>query len=199
MELNFEDTIDELDELLADSQRSGPTDEQLKSISALVLEHQSIKGRISRADDWMKDAKKRVEDIEANLLPEVLSAAGVESFKTAEGVVIEVKPVVAGSIPVKDPAKKAAALEWLRKNGHGDLIKSEISISLGRGTEQLSAEVEKTLRKMGLEIEKSEGVHPQTLGAWAREMLAKAAKIPLDTLGIYVGRRATVKQSPSKQ
>lgn len=168
-----------------------PTDDQLRSIAAITEEYLALRARMDKAELWLKEAKARCEEVEATILPELMDSVGIAEFTLSDGTEIRTKPIVAGSITKKNQVE---AFAWLRKNGYGVLIKSIISVSLGKGTDTLGEKAVKALEKMGLEVDRKESVHAQTLGAWAREIIAEGKSIPLDLLGIYVGKRATVKQ-----
>lgn len=192
-ELTFDDAedIDLAADAAAEAQQ-GPTDDQLRGIAGTVETLTALRARMAKAEEWMKQAKAQVEEIETSTLPELMDACGLESFKLTDGSIIEIKKIVAGSIPAKN---REDAFAWLRAQGHDFLIKSEVKVALGKGMDSLAASVVDTLQGMGLEVERKETVHAQTLGGWAREMIAEGVTLPLDLLGIYVGKRATVKQS----
>ena len=50
-------------------------------------------------------------------------------LKLADGSTVDVKPNYSASITI---ANREKAFNWLRKNGLGDIIKNEISVSFGR-------------------------------------------------------------------
>lgn len=170
-----------------------PTDAQLSSVASCAMRMVELEDKLARYEVWAKETKalhKAIAEIE---LPDAMEACGLSEFKLATGQTVVVKPIVAGSIPASDPLP---ALTWLRDHGHGGLIKRNIAVALERGKDKLGDKVIAQLKKLGVDVTTKDTVHPQTLGAWAREMLAdpdKAKGLPLDVLGIYVGRRATVK------
>lgn len=161
----------------------------LKRITNLAESRASTVSLIETLEERLKAAKERLRHVEEVELVEALDLAGMEEFKTKDGVKIGVKRIVAGSIPSKTADE---AFKWLRENGHGGLIKREVSVSFGKGEDQTADETLELLRRYRLEPKDKTTVHAQTLGAWAREMIDEGETIPLDILGIYVGRRATV-------
>lgn len=183
-------TTNEID-FEADALAIGASDDQLKAVASTaqrMIQHQQA---IEKAEAWLKDRKEQLRVIQEVDLVNAMDACGMTSFTLDSGQQVVVKQVCAGSIP-KDNIPQALA--WLRENKFDALIKRKIEVSLGRGKDALGAKAVAALKKMGLEVTENESVHPQTLGAWAREIIeAGKVKLPLELLGIYVGRRATVK------
>jgi hypothetical protein len=167
------------------------SDEQLRNVAATAQKMLTLTQKIEQAEEWVKKHKELLRTIQEVDLVNAMDACGMSSFTLDSGQQIIVKQICAGSIP---KAHEAEALEWLRKNKFDAIIKRKIEVSLGRGMDKLGTKAVDALKKMGLEVKQSETVHSQTLGAWAREII-EGGKItlPLDLLGIYVGRRATVK------
>jgi hypothetical protein len=183
-------TTNEID-FEADALAIGASDDQLKAVASTaqrMIQHQQA---IEKAEAWLKDRKEQLRVIQEVDLVNAMDACGMSSFTLDSGQQVVVKQICAGSIP---KANEAEALAWLRANKFDGIIKSKIEVSVERGKSKLGAQAVAALKKMGLEVKQSEGVHPQTLGAWAREIIEEAKiKLPLELLGIYVGRRATVK------
>lgn len=167
------------------------SDEQLRSVAATAQKMIALQVAIEKAEEWTKKHKELLRTIQEVDLVNAMDACGMSSFTLDSGQQVIVKQICAGSIP---KANEAEALAWLRKNKFDSIIKSKIEVSVERGKAKLGVQAVAALKKMGLEVKQSEGVHSQTLGAWAREIIEGGkVKLPLELLGIYVGRRATVK------
>ena len=54
-----------------------------------------------------------------------MQQAGVELIKLEGGISVEVKPFYSARIPA---SRSEEAFDWLRENGHGDLIKNQVSL-----------------------------------------------------------------------
>jgi len=170
-----------------------PTDAALLKVSTAarrVLKGQEV---IAQLEERLKAAKETMKFLLEVDLPDSMAEIGLESFTLDTGQKVEVKPIVAGSIPKKNLEE---ALAWLTKNGHAGLIKTSIELSFDRDDRAKALKVLAALKEQGLEPSIDESVHAQTLGAWARELIKQGKsekELPLDLLGLYVGRRATVK------
>ena len=116
---------------------------------------------------------------------------GLSEFKLADGTKVTVQQFYSASIP-KD--KVDEAMQWLRDNGHGDLIKNTVSVAFGKGEDTLATDLKKYLGANGNSYEDKTGVHPQTLRAFAREQIEAGQNLPLDTLGIYIGLKTVIKE-----
>lgn len=180
----------------ADALTIRASDEQLKAVATTAQKMLALQQKLEQAEEWTKKHKDLLRTIQEVELPNAMDACGMTSFTLDNGQQVVIKQIVAGSIP---KAHEAEAMEWLRANKHDGLIKRKIEVSLERGKDSLGAKIVAQLKKLGVEVKQSESVHPQTLGAWAREMIEKGKEaLPLELLGLYVGRRATV-SNPATQ
>lgn len=130
-------------------------------------------------------------------LPALMDSAHMEEFKLIDGSRVKIKDVVSGTLPnaQSKPKERQQALSWLFKNGGKGLIKTTFKTEFGTGQEALVAAYEKLITKAKFAAKKDTGVHPQTLCAFVRELLEEGKKVPLETLGIYVGRHAKLELS----
>ena len=110
-------------------------------------------------------------------IPEALAECGLSELKLTDGQKISVQTYYSASIP-KD--KINDALDWLRDNGHGDLIKNTVSIDYGKGEDNVAADMKQKLHEAGQSFTDKTGVHPQTLKAFAREQTETGKNLPLD-------------------
>jgi hypothetical protein len=168
-----------------------PGDKELKSVSNAAGLLLTARQKVKWFEDKLKVAKAELYQLETEELPVAMEACGLSEFTTSDGTRIVVENKVSGSIP---EANRPEAFQWLRDHGHGGLIKNEFKLELGKGQDELAHQVRTQLEALGLAVEVKESVNHQTLGAWARELL-KQGKLdaPLSLLGIFVGKRATVK------
>lgn len=89
-----------------------------------------------------------------------------------------------------------AALGWLEENGHGDLEKHQVTVTLGRGCDAVAAELVEVLRRHpaanSFEVAHRRVVWWNTLAAFAREQVGQGGDPPLDLLGVRRVVRAKV-------
>jgi len=178
-------------DLEADAQAIEASNDQLKQVGELAQKAEDLKAEVDALEQERKARKAELDKLLNNDLPAVMDEAGLSEFKTSNGRKIKVEEVVSASIP---KARLDEALSWLREQGHGDLIKHELKVSLGKGSDNIVPEVKNALwRDYGLDPTDSETVHSQTLSAFCREQMANGVELPEDLLGLYAARVAKLK------
>jgi hypothetical protein len=193
----------DINEILQDS--LDVEDSKLKRISILAEETKGKQFLVASLEEEVKKIKAEVFELTTVKIPEAFDEAGVSKFVTTSGTTVEVKPYVSGSLP-KETVKRFEALNWFRDNGHEGLIKRELSLLFGKGQDEIADALLQKIKsaliefQVIVEINDSPSIHPQTLQAWAREMMAVPATpeegnsaIPFDKLGLWVGRQAKIK------
>jgi hypothetical protein len=107
-----------------------------------------------------------------------------------DGSTINIKPFYSASIKEEN---RAVAYQWLRDNGYDDIIKNTVSVRFGRNEDKLCEDLINQLREQSYPVEQAEKIEPQTLKAWAKEMVERGVEFPTETFGVYVGHKATIK------
>ena len=164
----------------------------LAKITSLAEEAVNLERLIEQLEQNQKEASLRLNQIRNTLLPDEMAQAGMSSFTLSDGSKIEVKDFCSGSLP-KEADRKQAAIDWLVANGGDSLIKYEVSVPFGRRPHYEAIALEHSLKTEGFAVEKTIGVHPSTLQAFAREKLQNGDAIDLEVLGLYAGRTARIK------
>lgn len=170
---------------------TAPSSDQLKSLSAQIDIAVNLNTEKEKLEAMLKTVNESLHNLTTRTLPDIMRAAGTESFKTTGGVVVKLKPFMSGSIP-KEEDKRDIALRWLEKNGAKDLIKTEFDVSLGRGQIGDAKKLRAAIGKLGLDYKEKEGVNAQSLYAFARERMKAAEEVPLELLGLFTGTVAKI-------
>jgi len=166
----------------------------LKSAAKIATAIRETEDEIARTEAYLKEKKKDLLKLTDEDLPSVLQELGVSSFKLEDGSQVDIKPLYGAAIP---KPRIDEAHEWLRDNGHDDIIKNVVACSFGRGEDQNAANFKDTAIKLGLHPEQSESVHSSTLRAWVRERVENGDEFPMELFGAYVGQRAVIKKGKS--
>lgn len=174
----------------------------VRDLQSLAQHALDLQSEIESLQAQAADRQKELTQLLQHKMPERLLAAGVSRLDLRSGHVIELKDIVTGSLP-KDEERRRRALELLRKKGHGDLIKGEMSVTIEKGKDNVAHEAAAQLEQLGFHPEFSSTVHPQTLQAWARERYASDDERDwlvesAETLGLYIAKQATIKE-PKKR
>lgn len=188
--------------------RSVPNSPALTNVSNLVEEWDTLGRDIKVLAARMDTLMSRRTQIERESLPAAMQEAGVTSFTTTWGREVEVKQIVSGNIPALSSIEKAKGpektlllsrrercLAVIRAKWPG-LIKTELSVSLGKGQTGLASRVAELLRKQ-FELDPSvdESIHHQTLNSHFNQLKedGKLEEIPAEPFGLYVGPIARIK------
>ena len=123
------------------------TDSSIKDISNLCQELLVLQGKIGSKEQELKTLKQKEKELSEQIIPSKLEEFGVLDIKLADGSRISAEPFYAARITAE---KTEDAHGWLRKNGHGDIIKNVVSVSFGRGEDDRAKKVMTELFEQGL-------------------------------------------------
>lgn len=175
----------------ANKRVSAPSDEGLKTVSAIaeaIVHHQDL---LERTEESVKQIKKALLKLTDEDLPSAMAEHNLSKFALQDGTEITVKPTYGASIKV---ANREKAFQWLREHNYGDIIKNTVSVSFGQGEDVRANELISSLRTQHFAPTQEESVHANTLKAWVRERIENGQKIDMELFGVYVGQRAVVKK-----
>lgn len=179
-------------ELFDDIKKAQPANKsELKVITTFAKQALELQSKIEQMEEMVKVHRQELHAITTNALPQAMKAVGMDDFTLTTGERIEIKDFLAGSLP-KDPQRRNIALQWLQQNGGESLIKNTLDIDLGKGEGKTAREIEAFLRKKKVDYSTNEGIHPQTLLAFARERLENGEPVPLELLGLFAGQSAKI-------
>lgn len=167
-------------------------DDDLSNIAAMAKRAKLLEKEIEEIESVVNERKEQLRKLTEDSIPAALSEMGMKSFKMADGSSIDVKPFYSASIKANN---KAAAYEWLREKGYDDIIKNTVSVRFGRGEDQLCEGLLNLLRDNNYPVEQTEKIEPQTLKAFAKEMIERGEQLPMELFGVYVGSKATIKSA----
>jgi len=137
---------------------------------------------------------KKLKDVETTLseqtIPNLMQQAGVELIKLEGGISVEVKPFYSARIPA---SKSEEAFQWLRENGHGDLIKNQVSLEFGMKQDNEAKSIVEELKSKGLPVKQKTTVHPSSLRGFVREQIQDLGKdVPAELFGTYVANKTKI-------
>ena len=137
---------------------------------------------------------KKLKDVETTLseqtIPNLMQQAGISMLKLADGSSVEVKPFYSARIP---SSKSEEAFDWLRENGHGDLIKNQVSLEFGMKQDNEAKSLIEELKAKGLPVKQKTTVHPSSLRGFVREQIQDLGKdVPAELFGTYVANKTKI-------
>ena len=183
--------IDDEFELTSEPPETKPRDIQMSDLTQLADSLVSIDDEIKQSEIDLSTLKSKRKTIAEEHLPQLMEQAGISTLTLADGKKIAIQDFVDARI--KDPT---VAFEWLRETNNESIIKNNITVSLGRGDDELAQQVINTLKQQhDIDADVRIGVHNMTLKAFCKDALENpelAESLPREAFGIYEGKRAKI-------
>jgi len=146
--------------------------------------------KITTAEEELKKLKEVETTLSEQTIPNLMQQAGVELIKLAGGVSVEVKPFYSARIPA---SRSEEAFNWLRDNGHGDLIKNQVSLEFKMKQDNEAKALVEELKQKGLAVMQKTTVHPSSLRSFVREQIEDYGKdVPAELFGTYVANKTKI-------
>lgn len=164
-------------------------------ITALAQLLSDQQAQVAALEMQLSEAKAAMIHTERDALPNLMNELQLTEIKLLNGTSVKVVEDVDCAIT---EANRAAALAWLRDNGFGGLIKTEVKASFGRGEEAAARHAFEVLvgELQGQLPELKEAVHASTLKSFVKEQLANGTAVPFDLFSVFPFSRAKV--TPAK-
>ena len=161
-----------------------------KQLSQLVRSLRLVENDIVAAEAYLKTLKQEKHKLSVENIPALMDEMGVERLDV-DGMSVERRMIVAASIPA---ANKDRAFDWLRDNGLDDIIKNDITVSFGKGEDNVAGDVVGLLQDRGFNPTTKTHVHPSTLKAFVKERITDGKPIDLDLFGAFISNTAVIKR-----
>ena len=113
----------------------------------------------------------------------------LSSLKLKDGSELSIKKVFSATMKAD---KKAEAIQWLRDNGLGDIVKNEITVNFGQGEENKAMAYATLARGQGYEPSQKEAVHAMTLKVTMEDWKNKGKEVPQDLFWTFEGNQTKV-------
>ena len=166
--------------------------DNIQSLADQVQTLESLDADIKETENKLKEKKKELERLSGEVIPTMLSEMGLSELRLQDGSSIKVSTSYRAHISV---ANKEAAFNWLRKNGLGDIIKNEISVSFGRNEDNKAADYAELAKGQGFQPTQKMKVEPMTLKALVRERIEANKEMPTEIFGIFSENKTTIKRN----
>ena len=167
--------------------------DDLSEMGKLCQELVTLKHDVKQTELQFKAKKDALQELQ-NRIANTLKDKNLYSFKLMDGSTVTWKEKIRANITEENVDK---AYEFIRSQGAGDIIKNEVSFSFGRGQDGEAKQVKEMFRENGYEPTEKEGIQWNTLDAWVRDSLEKAAEkgetFPEEIFGVYRTNNVTIK------
>lgn len=161
-----------------------------RTLSDLVRTLRNVEQQIDDAENHLKALKQNKHKLSVENIPALMDEMGVDRIDV-DGVTVTRKMMVHASIPVD---RKEEAFSWLREQGLDDIIKNDVSISFGKGEDNVAGDVVGLLQERGFDPQTKTHIHPSTLKAFVKERLESGKPIDLDMFGAFVANAAEIRR-----
>lgn len=167
----------------------------LDEIKKLAQDQLLAKKEVERLEKELKEAEEKYKDISERRLPGKMDHLGIPAVTLPDGTTVEVEEKVRGGLIVENRPK---GHKWLEEQGHGAILKTEVSIAFPKKKLEEAKKLVERLREEELPANLERSVHANTLDAFIREQLELGKDIPLDIFSVMRQRIATVTK-PKKE
>lgn len=155
-------------------------------VDKLTLQAERLIEQHKKAEEHAQKLKQAVEQLTTKDIPELLAKMRLDDFTTSSGIHVKVKREIKASLPGKERIEdRMGALRWLVDQGHGGVIKNQVSVDLDRGEDTRADDLVVELRAKGFDVESKKDVHASTLGALVRELVAEGKIVPRDLFNLF--------------
>lgn len=179
-------------EMLKDSLENIPSDQKMKLVSDMANKQLELIDEIEAIETNLKRAKEELSKVSEYMIPEAMESIGLQEIKLSDGSKLSIKSGYQASIT---KAKETVCFNWLRKNGHGDLIKHIITTKFGKGEEKEAKKLCSVLKKAGVNYSDKESVHPQTLKAFVTEQIPVNPEFPQELFSVFPVKKSVIVKS----
>ena len=165
----------------------------LKELGEECIKLKALEDDIKDLEEQLEGKKAKAKVISYENIPNILAEKGLSEIKLADGSQVTVKRIVNAYLPKEDKIEeRKKALEWLRKNDLGDIIKNDITVSFGRNEDNKAAQYANLAKGQGFQPTQKLKVEPMTLKALVRERIEAGKTMPMDIFNVFVGNRTKI-------
>ena len=150
-----------------------------------------LQKQITKCEDNLKRLHDEERLLSEQEIPSLMQSSGISKLVLSDGSSVEVKPFYAAKIP---KSKVDEAFKWLSDNGHGDLIKNQVSLTFGKSEDNEANTLVEDLINKGYNVSQKKKVEPMTLKGFVRDEIQNGRNLPMDLFGVYVSNKTTIKK-----
>jgi hypothetical protein len=185
-----------------------PASNELGAVTGMAQKMYDLENEIASLEEQLKSKKQDLRMLAEQDLPDIMQELNLKDFTLKNGAKVEVKEVISGSVPSQGAIDRAKeedkrvelqmlqqqCFDWLRANGGGALIKSNVEVQFGKDEDEACNKFTQQLRDEKLYYKRAVGVHPATLNKYIQERLGDGKDVPLEMFRVYTGRKANIRR-----
>ena len=165
-----------------------PQVDDLTQLADFAKAQLELEREIESLEEKLKEKNAAHRQLSQTIIPIIMQKIGMMEFKLTDGFKITVTPFYSGKIT------SDAGYEWLKDNGHGDIVKAyfEVPYDFTLPEEELET-IQNALDDAGLTYIEKKGVHHMTLGAFIKEQALNDTPVPKDLFNVFEGFKTKIK------
>jgi len=182
-------------DFFADDTPEPVTGGELAQISMLAEQQLHYEREVEELKEQLKEANRKLKDIAEKALPEAMLAVGMSEFKLDIGFKITIKEEVFASIKADS---MSGAIDWFDSHALGDVVKDQVTVSLGKGESALATQFLELAEQIGVPANEKFSVHAGTLKSLVKEQLALGVEFPEEFFSVYPFKKSIIKPYKEK-
>ena len=185
------DILSRMEQDTADSAIESIDQEAIATVAQMARAIRQKEELLSSLEQQVKDEKKALLKMTDEELPAIMIENRIKGLNLDDGSYLSIKQTYGATITVDNRPK---AYEWLRENGHDDIIKNQVSCTFGRGEDDQASAFHAFAAKAGYSAEQKTEIHSQTLRAFIKDRVEAGDDFPMELFGAWIGQRAVIKR-----
>ena len=159
-------------------------DDDLSGLSKLIQRQLNLDSEIENMEETIKEMKRERDLLSQETIPTKMQELGINETTMKDGSKVTVKEGFHCRIP---KAKEEEALQYLKEEGLGDIIKNQVSTSFGTGEDNMAGDLAGYIESnFGITPDVKKSVHPSTLKATLKKRHEEGLTDPDDLFGIFI-------------
>jgi len=159
-------------------------DSDLSGLSKLINRQLELDTMIEDMEDATKELKRERDLLSSETIPTKMQELGINETTMKDGSKVTVKEGFHCRIP---KAREDEALQYLKEEGLGDIIKNQVSTSFGTGEDNMAGDLAGYIEQnFGITPDVKKSVHPSTLKATLKKRHEEGLTDPDDLFGIFI-------------
>ena len=158
---------------------------EINTIASECVKLKSKEDEIVELEEQLKKKKEEADYISSSVIPELLAEQGLSEIKLSDGSKVSVRKEFRAMVP-KDDLKRETALQWLRDQGLGDIIKNNVTVSFGKGEDNKAEQLLQLAADNGFEPQQKSDVAWNTLSALYQERVEAGLDMPSDSFSLWI-------------
>jgi len=159
-------------------------DDDLSGLSKLIQRQLNLDSEIENMEETIKEMKRERDLLSQETIPTKMQELGINETTMKDGSKVTVKEGFHCRIP---KAKEEEALQYLKQEGLGDIIKNQVSTSFGTGEDNMAGDLAGYIEQnFGITPDVKKSVHPSTLKATLKKRHEEGLTDPDDLFGIFI-------------